>query len=412
MFAFTALAVPPSVLDPQSAPEAWNVLRLAVANIERLVREDRLNEVSDQASLCSPALRLLARLAQSTPRQKETAVGTVRAASAVDSLAQACVAGDHASIDLALAKLRADLNALAVGTDPQIVGADIFFCAMHPEMISVDHNALCPKCGMALTPRRIPYSFVYVAPSGEPSMRLTAETDVPPQAGRPMHVKIRLTTRDGLPVEASALLVAHTQRIHLLIVDPMLEDYHHEHPTPTGTSGEYEFTFTPLKTATYRIYADVVPEATGVQEYVPADLPGAALPDVRGLPAANGQSTFTAEAGGLHFQLLWDGANGGPLRLGQTRALSILVRDADGLPFTRLEPVMNAFAHLVGFYDDGRTVLHLHPVGAEVLDEAARGGPSLEFRFYAPKDGFLRLHCQVSVDGKMTFVPFNVNIAR
>ncbi len=55
--------LPESVLNPQTEPEAWNVLRLAVANIERLVREDRLGEVPDQASLCSPALRTLARLA-------------------------------------------------------------------------------------------------------------------------------------------------------------------------------------------------------------------------------------------------------------------------------------------------------------------------------------------------------------
>ena len=72
---------------------------------------------------------------------------------------------------------------------------------------------------------------------------------------------------------------------------------------------------------------------------------------------------------------------------------------------------MNAFAHLVGFYDDDRTVVHLHPVGPEVVDQTSRGGPSLEFRFYPPKDGFLRLYCQVSVGGKMVFVPFNVNVA-
>ncbi len=404
------VAVPESVLNPQSASECWNVLRLAMVNIERLVHEDRLAEVPDQASLCSPALRMLAKLAETTAQQRAVAIGTVQAASAVNSLAQACVAGDRASVVRTLAKLHAALDVLATGTDPQVLNADIFFCPMHPDVISADAKAVCPKCGMTLTPRRIPYSFVYAPPPGEQSLRLTAVCDVPPTAGRPTHVTIRLATRDGSPVRETDLLVAHTRRIHLLIIDPALEDYHHEHPTPTGTPGEYEFAFTPAKTASYRIYADVVPAATGVQEYIRTELPGAATLNARDLFLANRQSTFTAEAGGLHFQLCCGTSNELPLHAGQPSALRVQVTDARGLPFAQLEPVMNAFAHLVGFYDDDRTVVHLHPAGPEVVDPASRGGPSLEFRFYPPKDGFLRLYCQVSVGGKMLFVPFSLNV--
>ena len=71
---------------------------------------------------------------------------------------------------------------------------------------------------------------------------------------------------------------------------------------------------------------------------------------------------------------------------------------------------MNAFAHLVGFYEDNGTVVHLHPKGPEVTDPTLRGGPELEFRFYPPKEGFLRLYCQVQVDGKMIFAPFEVQV--
>ena len=403
--------VPESVLNPQTAPECWNVLRLAVANIERLVREDRLAEVPDQASLCSPALRMLGRLAEATPQQKAVSIGTVRAAAAVSSLAQACVAGDHASVGMTLAKLHAALDALAIGTDPQVINADVFFCPMHPEITSVEAKAVCPKCGMALTPRRIPYSFVYAAPPGEPSMRLTASCDVPPTAGRPTRVTIKLARRDGSPVREGDLLVAHTQRVHLLIIDPALEDYHHEHPSPTSAPGEYEFTFTPAKTAPYRIYADVVPAATGVQEYVRAELPGAPTPNAPGLLLKDRQSTLVAEAGGLRFQLFSDATNGLPLRVGRPSTLRLMISGPGGLPFVQLEPVMNAFAHLVGFYDDDRTVVHVHPAGSEVVDQTLRAGPSLEFRFYPPREGFLRLYCQVSVAGRMVFVPFSVNVA-
>ena len=84
--------------------------------------------------------------------------------------------------------------------------------------------------------------------------------------------------------------------------------------------------------------------------------------------------------------------------------------DAAGKPLRQLEPVMNAFSHLVGFYDDYRTVVHLHPTGGDVLNPDLRGGPALGFILYAPKAGFIRLYCQVSIGGRMLFAPFNVNV--
>jgi hypothetical protein len=87
------------------------------------------------------------------------------------------------------------------------------------------------------------------------------------------------------------------------------------------------------------------------------------------------------------------------------------VTEANGEPVKILEPVMNAFAHLVGFYDDYQTVVHLHPAGGDILNAELRGGPSLGFQFFPPKSGFIRLYCQVSIGGKMLFAPFNLNIA-
>lgn len=409
---FGHVPVPEAVLNPQSAPEAWNVLRLASANIDRLVREDRLSEVADQASLCPPSLRLLARLAESTTKRQETAVGSVRAGSAINSLAQACVAGDRAGADAALTKLHAALDSLAVGEDPQVVRAEIYSCPMHSDVLSAAVGAPCPKCGMALLLRRIPYSFVYAAPPGEPSMSLTANADGIPTAGQNLRVKVRLMRKDGTPVTDGDLLVAHTQRIHLLIVDPTLEDYHHEHPASAGTPGEYQFAFTPGKTSSYRIFADVVPAATGIQEYVSADLPLLNTASHQESTVIQRQNSFETEAGNLRFQLITGEGGGTVLRAGQSQALRVVMTEKNGQPVHRLEPVMNAFAHLVGFYEDGRTVVHMHPVGLDVEDSAARGGPTLEFRFYPPKPGYLRLYCQISVDGTMVYAPFGVTVVQ
>ena len=81
---------------------------------------------------------------------------------------------------------------------------------------------------------------------------------------------------------------------------------------------------------------------------------------------------------------------------------------ADGRPFTQLEPIMGAYAHLVGFADDYRTIVHLHPSGEEPKRPADRGGPTLEFKFYPPRPGFYRFYAQVHVDGKDRFARFGV----
>ena len=399
--------VPDSVLDPKTPAEAWNVIRLSTANVERLLREDRLAEVPDQISLCSPALRVLPGWAAGPAEQKQQAAArAVQASVAVASLAQASVAGDRATAHDTFGSLRAILEKLAAGYDPGVVAADIFYCPMHPDALSLNPAARCPKCGMPLLPRRIPYSFVYVPP-GEPTVRLTVNASGSPVAGREMRVIVRLNRRDGSPVVPADLMVTHTQPIHLLIVDPALEDYHHEHPTPTGTPGEYAFSFTLARSTAYRIFADIVPANTGVQEYPFTDLLGA---EASG-PPVHGASTYTSTAGGFDFRLSFEQTDGSPPRAGQARAMRIDISGPGGTPMTALEPVMGAFAHLVGFYADRSTVIHLHPAGAEVSDAGARGGPTLDFKLYPPKPGFVRLFCQVQVNGHMIFAPFNVNIA-
>jgi hypothetical protein len=197
----------------------------------------------------------------------------------------------------------------------------------------------------------------------------------------------------------------HTRRLHLLIVDRSLMDYHHEHPTPTGRPGEFAFTFTPRKPGPYRVWADVVPAETSMQEFVVADLPS----DEPGEPLADRADRFADDVAGLHFQLEL-GSPGQPVRAGEIVRGRLTVTDAAGKPFTQLRPVMGAFAHLVGFCADGKTVLHLHPLGLEPKDDSTRGGPTLDFRLYPPVAGFVRLYAQVNVGGEMRFARFGVNV--
>ena len=60
LLAHTALSdpvIPSDILNPKTAPEAWNVVRLATRNVALLLEENRLAEIPVQISFCSPALR-------------------------------------------------------------------------------------------------------------------------------------------------------------------------------------------------------------------------------------------------------------------------------------------------------------------------------------------------------------------
>ncbi len=98
------------------------------------------------------------------------------------------------------------------------------------------------------------------------------------------------------------------------------------------------------------------------------------------------------------------------MRAGEPILAKLRITKPDGSGFAQLEPVMGAFAHLVGFNEDGETVLHMHPTGAPIAGESERGGPELTFKIYATKPGFTRLFGQVQVGGEQVFVPFGLQV--
>ncbi|MEQ1851380.1 MAG: hypothetical protein ABMA01_07285 [Chthoniobacteraceae bacterium] len=397
--------IPGNILDPKTAAEAWNVIRLATGNIERLIEEDRLAEIPVQASYCSPSLRTLARLVTTEDAIARVEPMTARAISWLGAIARTAQQDNPAGTREAFTTVRTLLAELQKDFDPKAVASEIYYCPVHPDFLSESPKTPCAKCGTRLLIRRIPYSFIYMKP-GPPTIRMTATASAPVVAGRQIEVKLRLEKADQSPVTYDDLMLTHAEPIHLLIEDPSLGDYHHERPKRTETPGEYAFSFIPAKTGSYRIWADLLPAATGVPELPFVDLPS----EGTGGRISDTGTRYTSSAGGYQFTLTMAQGNHIPVQSRRARGMTISVADAEGRPVTQLEPVMTAFAHLVGFHGDYQTVVHLHPTGGEVLDEKARGGPTLGFVLFPPKPGFIRLYCQVRVGGKTLFAQFNVNV--
>ncbi len=390
---------------PRSESDAWNMIALCRANLGFLVKSAQWREMPIQVSLSIQALRYLRERAGAERQALVPKFYEIE--DHARFLYQTAETEDDQRTPRELRRYDALLEAIADAYPAAVREAVIYSCPMCRGIREPLAATPCFKCGMALVPRIIPASTLYDTP-GEPSVVLTPALTAPLAAGTPAALKVRLTRKkDGKPVTPQDLLVVHTERIHLLIIDQTLRDYHHEHPLPTETPGEYAFTFTPRQPGPYRIFADIVPALSNVQEYTPCDLPAAAS----GGPVQEDPDSTTAEIDGLRYTLAWEhGAY--PLQARRPARATVTVTDAQGRPFTALEPIMGTYAHLVAFHEDRRTVLHLHPLDAAPQRPEDRGGPAFTFQFYAPQPGYYRLYAQVQIGGKSRFAPFDVNVSK
>jgi hypothetical protein len=196
---------------------------------------------------------------------------------------------------------------------------------------------------------------------------------------------------------------AHTRKIHLLIIDLSETDYHHEHPEPAAAPGEYAFAFTPTRPGPYRVWADLKPVATRVQQYAVADI---AAENPWAEPAGDEPENRTAETGGYRFALEFEKPT---IQALDTVRGKVRVTGPDGRPCNELQVVMGAFGHFVGFRNYS-SVLHMHPLGAALEDPAALGGPNLDFYFRAQEPGLIRLFTQVRVGDRELFPRFVVRV--
>lgn len=240
------------------------------------------------------------------------------------------------------------------------------------------------------------------AMAAQNTVKLALGPAAPLQAGKTTQVTVKLNAlADGKALSLDDLKEAHTKKLHLLVVDPTLTDYHHIHPVAGKNPGEYVFDFTPLKNDRYRVWADVIPVATGKQEYVQTDM-GTSTKEKTSIDKA---TIMTSTVDGYTFTLALDGEP----KAGSSVMGNVTVTK-DGQPFTGLEPVMGAFAHVVGFTEDYNSVLHVHPMGKEPTSDAERGGPKLEFHIEPEKPGFVKLFAQVRIGGKDIFAPFGITV--
>lgn len=237
--------------------------------------------------------------------------------------------------------------------------------------------------------------------AGEPTMKI-ALSPVSLTPGTKSSMALTITGPEGKPVTLDDLMEAHTKKIHLLLVDPGLTDYHHIHPVAAKNAGTYEFEFTPGKSGEYKVFADLVPMATGKQEY-----DGTSLTVEGEADAVEEKTNNEMTVDGLAISIAFEQPE---LVAGVANMMTLTINGPDGKPFTELEPIMGAFAHLVAFNKDRSNIAHVHPMGEEPKSDAAKGGPALQFHLNFAEPGYQKLFAQFKIAGKDVFAPFGLEV--
>ncbi len=402
LLALAGVAASPAQ-TPDPTVEAWAMLLQMMGRLRGEVAQRDLSAIHLEDPVASVAVsRLLDRASGLT---KVRLIEFVRDISALHTAADA---NDDQKCRDIIGKAGAEFAELEKEVLPELMQAarnlaERYTCPMHPDVRGAKDDK-CPKCGMPLEQQVVLLPRQTGSLVEQKAVQATIDTDGPLAVGKPTHAVLHLVRPGGDAVQLGDLIETHTKKIHLLIIDESLTDYHHEHPRPTGTPGDYAFEFTPQKPGPYLVWADLRPLPLGLQEYDDVVIPSPEKPE----PIADRETRLGADVGGYHFELILQDP---VLRAGKPADARLKVTKEDGSGFDQLEPVMGAFAHVVGFNENGKTVLHLHPTGALVLDESARGGPELPLKIYATKPGFTRLFAQVQIGGRQFFAPFNVTVA-
>ena len=227
----------------------------------------------------------------------------------------------------------------------------------------------------------------------------------PLKIGKPCRFEMNIKQADGSPLADKHVALSHTRKIHLLAIDPSLEDYQHLHPEPDPLfDGIWRFTLTPKRAGNYRVYLDLIPLRSPRRVLLGASF---SVPGETVAPVSLKDGTVV-RAGNRTYQLQAMPEE----KKGSEIYLKFSAKDERGEDVA-LKPVMGAFAHMVAFESGKDGFAHLHPLEFEPpksFDDAWVG--PLTFSFKSSSSGEYRLWAQVKVgdDQEESFLPFDLKI--
>jgi len=201
-------------------------------------------------------------------------------------------------------------------------------------------------------------------------------------------LSFRLIGPDGKPV--TDYTTAHDKDLHLIVVRSDGTQFRHVHPT-INRAGTWSLPWRWAAAGSYRVFADLVPAATGETLTLTSTLDVAG--DLQPMPL--GEDTNESAVDGFTVTL-----HGTPAAA--TSAELTFTVSRDGKPVTILQPYLGAAGHLVALRVGDLAYLHVHP-----MDEpSGDSGPEVAFMAQAPTPGRYLLYLDFQVDGQVHTATF------
>jgi hypothetical protein len=223
---------------------------------------------------------------------------------------------------------------------------------------------------------------------------LLSPVAAPDEVGERGALSFSVTDADGAAV--TEFETEHDKELHLVVVRSDGERFRHVHPTMSA-DGVWSIPWSWAEAGTYRVFADLVPAASGENVTLSRAVEVAGPVDSRPAAAVSASDT----TGGYTATLTGDLSVGGESTLTATVT-------RDGEPVTGLEPYLGAYGHLVALRDGDLAYLHVHPEGDEP-EPGSRSGPDVTFMTQAPPPGRYLLYLDFKVDGDVHTARFVVD---
>jgi Cu+-exporting ATPase len=198
--------------------------------------------------------------------------------------------------------------------------------------------------------------------------------------------------------------------MHLIVVSRDLGYFAHIHPQSTGIIGRYQVRHTFPAAGSYILYDELELAGKGDEAHR-FDLQ---VGDAQGSAAKLTPDTGAGQIDGYTVSI----NTAGRLTSGATSTFVVTVK-RNGQPVTDLEPYLGAAAHVVVLDESAGEFAHVHaisgdnaPTGdmAEMAKPPARFGPDLSFSHRFDKPGLYKVWVQFSRDGRVTTVPWVVEV--
>ncbi len=270
-----------------------------------------------------------------------------------------------------------DLDRVSLGPLP-------FVCPMDPDIRS-ETAGVCSRCGMQLV-------FGLPVPA-EYQVRLTT-TPAAVRVGKPVELGFEVLQPDSGERQTEFETV-HEKLFHLFWVSHDLEAFRHEHPT-LGDDGIFRIEAVFDKPGVYRLMGDFYP-AGGTPQMIPMTLTTAGFEE----PLETLAPSLTPDREpkrGRNVKVLLRTDPPDPVA-GLLTLLFFELNTARGL-----QKFLGAWAHMLAVKDDLITMMHGHP-------SIADGGKLIQMNVIFPEPGMYRVWVQVRRRGKVSTLPFTVEVS-